>query len=115
MNKFTELISNTSNETLKKRAATLATAAEIAQNNLINDLKAKRVQLSLKLENLTDLAPDTNDSLRPGTKDWNAENWVAEVQNTKQEIYFLDIQLELAQETHEEFFAEEKKEAKKGK
>lgn len=109
MNKFTEQISDTSNQTLKRRASAIAQGAELAQQDIINSLKKEHTELTLKIANLTDLAPDTNDSLRPGSKDWDANKWAQELQETKQKLYFLEIQLKLAQETYDEFFAETKK------
>ena len=106
MNKFIELISNTTDATLKRRATTIATSAQIEQENLINTLKAKKVELDLKVATLTDLAPESTDSLRPGGKDWDAKEWVKELQAAKQEQYFLDIQLQIAESTHKEFFTD---------
>ena len=108
MNKFTEQISDTSNATLKRRAAAIAQGAELAQQDIINNLKKEHTELTLKMANLTDLAPDSNDSLRPGSKDWDANKWAADLQETKQKLYFLEIQLKLANETYEEFFTEKK-------
>ena len=106
MNKFTELIANNGNETLKRRAKTIAQTAEIAQQNLVNSLKTKSSELELKIANLTDLAPDSTDSLRPGTKDWSPIDWANQLQEAKQEKYFVDIQLKIAEETYAEFFNE---------
>lgn len=115
MNKFTELISDTSNATLKRRASAIAQNAEIAQQTIVNNLKKERTELELRKENLTDLAPETNDSLRPGSKDWNADAWAKELQEVKQKMYFLDIQIKLAQETYDEYFKESKKNDKSDK
>ena len=102
MNKFSRLISDNGNGTLQKRAQSISTAAEIAQQNLVNALKQKKVELDLKITSLTDLAPDSTESIRPASKDWNAAKWVEELQAAKQELYFLKIQLKLAEETFDE-------------
>lgn len=106
MNKFAELIANNGSETLKRRATTIAQTAEIAQQNLVNELKTKSAELELKITNLTDLAPESTESLRPGTKDWDPKQWSQELQNAKQEKYFVDIQLKIASSTYDEFFVE---------
>lgn len=106
MNKFTKLISNNSDGTLKRRATTISQTAEIAQQNLVNDLKQKKAEIDLKIDNLTDLAPETTDSLRPGSKDWDPAKWAKELQQAKQNRYMLEIQLKLAQETYDEYFKE---------
>ena len=106
MNKFQKLISSEGDKTLLRRAGSLATSAEIAQQNLVNELKQQKVSLELKITSLTDLAPESRDSLRPGDKDWDAKQWVKDLQDTKQALYMLEIQLKLAQETYDEYFKE---------
>ena len=103
-NKFVQLISSNGGEVLKRRAGSLATSAEIAQQTIVNDLKNKVASLELKLSDLTDLAPDSTDSLRPGSKGWDPTTWATEVQNVKQQLYQVKIQLTLAEETYNEFF-----------
>lgn len=107
MNKFTKLISNTGNDTLKRRAENIAQTAEIAQQNLVNSLKQKKAEINLLIENLTDLAPEDTDSLRPGNKDWDPKVWVTELQKAKEDKYTIEIQLKLAQETFNEYFGKE--------
>jgi hypothetical protein len=106
MNKFMQLISSNGNETLNRRASSIATTAEIKQQNLVNSLKSKREELKLDIANLTDLAPDSTDSLRPGSKDWNPETWVEQLQSKKEELYSIEISLKIAQETYDEYFRE---------
>jgi hypothetical protein len=104
VNKFTQLISDNGDSVLKRRAGNLATTAEIAQQTLINDLKNKKATLELQLANLTDLAPNNKLDLTPSSENWDPNKWVTEVQNTKQQLYNLDIQLQLAEATYNEFF-----------
>lgn len=107
MKKFQELISDNTSASLQRRAAQIATSAEIAQQNLVNALKQEKTNVELKIVALTDLAPDSTDSLRPGSKDWDAVEWVKKLQNAKQELYQINIQLKLAQETFDEYFSEQ--------
>ena len=58
----------------------------------------------LQLANLTDLAPNNKLDLTPSSESWDPNKWVTEVQNTKQQLYNLGIQLQLAQATYDEFF-----------
>ena len=60
----------------------------------------------MKIANLTDFAPETTDSLRPGDKNWDAAEWARELQETKEQLYDVNIQLKLANETYEEYFKE---------
>lgn len=108
MNKFTRLISDNNSSTLTRRAGSIATAAQIAQQNIVNQLKQRRCELELKVANLTDLAPESTDSLRPGDKDWDAKKWAIELQETKQELYDLNVQLTIAEETYKEYFEDDR-------
>ena len=107
MNKFTQLITEGANKTLQRRAEAVATAAEIAQQNLVNKLKLEKSNLELKITNLTDFAPDSKDSLRPCDSNWDPNTWVTDLQRAKQDLYTITIQLEIAQKTYDEFFKEE--------
>lgn len=106
MKKFQKLISLNTNEALVRRAESITTGAEIAQQNLVNSLKQQKIEIELKIANLTDLAPENTTSLRPGGKDWDAVLWVTDLQKAKQDLYTIEIQLKLAQETYDEYFTE---------
>lgn len=106
MKKFIKLINSNGNEVLNRRAESIASDAEIAQQNLVNTYKQMINQLTRKIADLTDLAPDTVDSLRPGGKDWSAQRWATELQNAKQELYTAQISLRLAEETYNEYFTD---------
>ena len=107
MNRFQKLLSDNSNTTLQRRANSVAETARIAQQNLVNQIKQEKSRLELKLADLTDFSPETTDSLRPASKDWSAEEWVREMQATKEELYQVTLSLKLAEETYNEYFAEE--------
>lgn len=102
--KFATLISNNGDSLLKNRADNLALTADIAQQSLVNDLKNQKANLELQLTELTDLAPKNKLDLSPNSENWDPNKWVAEVQNIKQALYQLNIQLKLAEDTYKEFF-----------
>jgi len=108
MNKFQKLIADSSSNTLKRRAKSISTQAEIAQQTVVNTLKSKVSELELKVENLTDFAPSSTYSLRPGTDNWNPSEWATELQRTKWEVFLAKQQLEIAENTYKEFFEEDK-------
>lgn len=109
MNKFQKLIADNSSATLKRRAGSIATQAEIAQQTIVNQLKSKVTELELRVENLTDFAPETTESLRPGSADWNPSDWAVELQRTKWELYLAKEQFKIAENTYAEYFNEENK------
>lgn len=109
MNKFLKSISNGSS-TLQKRAYSLSESARVAQSNLVNYLRNEKTKLELKECDLIDFSPETTDSLRPISKDWDAETWAKELQEIRQKIYDIKIQLDIAESTYNEFFTEIKDE-----
>lgn len=105
MNKFEKML--TSDSVYNKRVEILSKTAELAQKNLINDLKTTKEELELKIFNLTDLAPESSDSLRPGSKNWNAAKWAKSLQEAKQDLHMCEIQLDIANKIFKEYFTEE--------
>jgi hypothetical protein len=108
MNKFESLITST-DSALARRASNIAITAEIAQQEVVNSLKVEKAKLESDLMNLTDLAPNSKFSLRPGTKDWDPKTWAANLQNVKVKLHSTNIMLKLAEETYTEYFTELKK------
>ena len=107
MNKFEKLISDNSNATLQRRAGALATQAEIAQQTIVNQIKNTVSELKLKVDNLTDFAPETTDSLKPGSKEWNPSKWAQDLQRAKWDLHMAEEQLKVAEATYAEFFKDE--------
>jgi hypothetical protein len=106
MTKFESLIASNTNEVLKKRAANIATTADIAQQSIINNLKVRIVAVENQIMNLTDLAPNSTDSLRPGMPNWDANTWANDLQNAKETLYSLKVRYDIATKTYNEFFTE---------
>ena len=106
MNKFVTAIAGSAEGIKLKRAQDTATAAQLAQQSLIND-KSKVVQsLNAQLTKLLDIGPDSADSLRPVNKDFNAEAWVSQVQEVKFSLKKAQEQLDIATATYGEWFVE---------
>ena len=105
MNKFEKMLS--SDNIYDKRVKVLSKSAELAQENIINKLKTTKTELELKIFNLTDLAPNSTDSLRPDSKNWDAAKWAKALQEAKQDLYMCEIQLDIAKKTLSEYFTEE--------
>ena len=115
MNRFEEIVGNNSNAVLARRATHLAYTAKLSQESLMNTLKTKKAELEGRIINLTDLAPTSKDSLAPGVVDFNAKNWVEELQNLKLQLYDLEVSIKLANETYSEYFVDKKVLAKSTK
>ena len=116
MGKFLDLMSQNDSKALVARASQINTQAQIAQANIVQKLKNDIAEVEIEVQNLTDFAPDTTQSLRPGVKGWNPAKWASDLQNAKTRLYELTIELKIAEDTMEEFFGEgegEKKTSKK--
>ena len=107
MGKFLQMMSQNDSKTLQARAAVINTQAELHQKNLINALKQKRAEVELKIQSLTDFAPENTQSLRPGAQNWNPKQWVTELQNAKVTLAEIELQLKIAEDTYEDFFGDE--------
>jgi len=107
MGKFLKMMSQADNNTLKSRANAINQQADIAQTNVINGLKQRKAEIEIQIQSLTDFAPDNTQSLRPGMANWNPSKWAKDLHNAKVELYELELQLKIAEETYKEFFGEE--------
>ena len=106
-NKFTANLTLPESGIKGKRASILASSAETAHNDLISRLTKEYNTLELTLENLNDLSPDSTTSLKVGGDDFDAEVWVQKMQDTKIALLNKKIELRVAKETHQEWFAVE--------
>jgi hypothetical protein len=106
MSKFAKMLSADSSATLGNRAKNLADSAVLEVESFIANLKKEKLQLTSKLNDLTDLAPENTYSLRPGSADFDASIWVKDLHRTKMEIALKEVELAEAQDIYDEWFAE---------
>lgn len=102
--KFQQIIA--SNNAYSKRSKSIEQKAKIAQESIVNSLKNKKANLELKVEDLLDFAPESKDSLRPGSADWDAQTWAIELQNIKTDLANTQLQLEIAENTLNDYFVD---------
>ena len=107
MGKFLQMMSHNDSNALKARASQIDTQARIAQEEIIHKLKIEKTNVEMQIQGLTDFAPDTTDSLRPGVKGWNPNKWAAELQDAKTRLYELNVELKIAEGTFKEFFGDD--------
>lgn len=107
MGKFLNLMSQNDSRTLKARASQLDVQANIAYTNIVQNLKNEIANVEIQIQNLTDFAPDSTQSLRPGTTNWDPQKWAQSLQAAKTRLYELNIELKIAENTYKEFFGED--------
>ena len=105
LSKFVSSLSNNDGAIKTKRAAILASSTEAKQTALINALKDKINTIDLEIENLTDLAPDNTYSLKPGGSNYDPQAWVTKLQQLKLDRFTVSIELDIAVDTYNEWFA----------
>jgi hypothetical protein len=107
MGKFFEIMSHNDSKALVARASQINVQAKIAQETIVQNLKNQIAGVEIEIQNLTDFAPETTQSLRPGCKDWNPTKWAANLQDAKTRLYELNIELKIAENTYKEFFGDD--------
>ena len=107
MGKFLQMMSQNDSKALVARASQINVQAKIAQQNIVQNLKNEIAEVEIEIQNLTDFAPDTTQSLRPGVKGWNPTKWASDLQEAKTHLYELNVELKIAEKTFEEFFGDE--------
>ena len=107
MGKFLQMMSQNDSKALVARAGQINVQAKIAQQNIVQKLKNDIAEVEIEIQNLTDFAPDTTQSLRPGVKGWNPAKWASDLQDAKTRLYELTVELKIAEKTFEEFFGDD--------
>jgi hypothetical protein len=108
MSKFAKMLSASNAEIKEKRAEMLSNSTKLEAEGLLQKLKKERSELENELVNLTDLAPDNTYSLRPGSSSFQASDWVLNLHRVKMDISLKDIEIKMAQEIFDEWFADSK-------
>lgn len=111
-NKFESTLSASNAEIKSARAKALSNSTILEVESFIQNLRKEKNQLVNKLNSLTDLAPDNSYSLRPGSKEFDAAEWMKELHTTKMDLELKDIELKAAQDIFDEWFAPSETEAK---
>ena len=104
MSKFAKNITVGGGAVKSKRADLIAQQAEQKQTQLIQSLKARITDKKMALENLNDLNPESEDSLRPGAG-FNADQWVNQNFSIQKDLILLQIDLKIAEDTYAEWFS----------
>lgn len=107
MGKFLQRMSQNDSKALVARARQIDTQAKIAQDAIIAKLKNEKARLELKLQDLTDFAPETTQSLRPGVANWDPQKWAKELHEVKLALYENSVELQIAEDTMKDFFGDD--------
>ena len=107
--KFVTQLSRGNKQIKIDRARRIGEACSDAQVKLVMDVKSKIRNKQNRLDEMTDLSAD-NQSTTTNliSKSFNADDFVKEINDLKVDIANLEVELEVAEETSNEWFAEGK-------
>jgi len=109
--KFERLIGANTDSIRSNRSSLITTQTKNSLTRYISAVENEITTKELELDRLLDLAPDTTDSLRPGGKDFNPDQFIERCLLLRNEIKVLkEIDLKNAQDFMEEMFIEETQE-----
>ena len=108
MSKFAKTLTQSNKAIKAARANIIAASAEESQNDIVRVLRKEKRDLEFRLLNLTDVAPDSELSLRVVKADFNPTKLFSEIQEVKVNLATKNVELNLAEETYKEWFADEK-------
>lgn len=104
LNKFTRSIA-TGDSALAERAVLVGKAAKLAQENLVRDLEGKVNSNKLEIYKLCDISPENAQDTKPrGLAAENPAEWVKRLHELKVKTALLEEELNIAQETLNEWF-----------
>jgi hypothetical protein len=106
--KFEKLMGANVDGVRSTRIEHITSQARNAINRRIILLEDMLSTKNLELDNLMDLAPDTTDSLRPGGKNFEPNQFIERILKLKKEIMVIEeIDLKIAKATYTDLFEEE--------
>lgn len=103
--KFIQNIVN-SKSTLANRASLIEKQATVAQQNMINELEMKKMNIESQIQTILDFAPDSTYSLKPGRPNFAAPAFTKELHQLKMSLKLTIEELEVATATYDELFVE---------
>lgn len=109
MSKFAEKLAASSKDIKADRAEMLSEEVSLEVDQFVGRLKKERLALKNKVNRLTDLAPDSKDSLRPTHSEFDASVWVSELHDAKMKLSLKEISLKVAKSIQTEWFGDESK------
>lgn len=106
-NKFITALTQSNKEIKAARAKILFEDVADAMNNQLLELKRQKRELERTLMNLSDLSRDSELSLKVVKDNFNAKEWLDQIQATKVALTMKEVELKLAEETNKEWFIED--------
>ncbi len=102
--KFQQILAASGQELLDRRSQLIFKGASAAMEDHLTILNRRKDAIELEILNLTDLSVKTRDSLRPGNKDFNPNEWVAKMCELQTEVEVVNDDIFVAEGIQAEYF-----------
>lgn len=100
-----------SNSELKSmRAEFVYDSLQAGQKRIIMDLEDEKRQIKMKMSMLEDFGPDTSDSLRPASKDFNPTSWLENMNQLEDDLAIVEEKLINRNAVYNRYFKSESEE-----
>ena len=86
------------------RAAILMQSVKGEADDLVRSISKEIQRIKINILNLTDLAPESSMSLRPGGKDFNAKKWIKDLHEATLDLELKEMELATAEKLVKEWF-----------
>ena len=106
MSRFISQIAASNGDIKQTRAKGLAASAELEATTLVQNLTREVLRLEAKIEDLSDLAPDTTHSLKLGGDNFNPAQWVKDMHETEMELMLKNVELTSAKKLYAKWFVD---------
>lgn len=107
MSKFSKKLASTNKDIMADRAEMLGEEVGLEVSTFVGGLKKEVLTLKNKINRLTDLSPNSKDSLRPGGDNFNSVQWVKELHEASLDLKLKEVELQVAESIQKEWFSDE--------
>ena len=108
MSKFSKKLASSNKDIMADRADMLGEEVALEVSTFVGGLKKEVLNLKNKINRLTDLSPNSKDSLRPGGDNFDSVQWVKELHEASLDLKLKEVELEIAVGIQTEWFSDEK-------
>jgi len=109
MSKFSKKLASSNKEIMADRAEMLGDEVALEVSTFVGCLKKEVLTLKNKILRLTDLSPNSKDSLRPGGDNFDSVQWVKQLHEATLDLKLKEVELEVAESIQNDWFSDDEK------
>lgn len=92
------------NGIMEERASLVAQSAQNAHETMLSIKRQNVTNIKMSLDRLNDIGPKDRMSLQPAGPDFNATDWVEEIQSLSENLVQAEFELEVCQKNYKKYF-----------